>query len=406
MLDISGSMSGSRIRFAKNAIKNLIKKFKSDDHFAFGTFNDNSNNLIPLSSINSDNIEQFIKIIDEINAVGGTELMKGLRNAAKQLESSTNKNKRVIMITDMDYYIDNKDELKSLVKSITEKGIYISILCISPTGNDSLAELVAYERGCNYYVITNSKDIEKHLVKEFNYICFPCNYKQKLTFVSNDMKIKECYGIGKSINTKLEEQVKQYENKYKDKLLKNKEMLNEMKNLLMCCKRRKIKVPNPVCECIYDYLRYQKIKVYETESTFPSDLNYDFNNKTYYSEGGLILIKVLPMDYEDFIPFRCMLILEYQDYYGKHYSQNYNVEFYKNDEKEYYSSRAIEDGISLCYYVSEIKKLFSEQNKRNEDIKNAVKNYIINHLKNNKYSENVEKYTNRLDDIFNNRSNC
>ena len=81
------------------------------------------------------------------------------------METSDKKQKRIIMITDAEYD-DKNDTLLNLVKKcIEEKGISITIIAISSDSNLSLADKLSHFKGCNYFPITNSSDLENFLVK-------------------------------------------------------------------------------------------------------------------------------------------------------------------------------------------------------------------------------------------------
>ena len=51
-------------------------------------------------------------------------------------------------------------------------------------------------RGCNYYFILNEEDMEKYLIKQLNYICFPALYDMKVNFESSDADLIRTIGCG------------------------------------------------------------------------------------------------------------------------------------------------------------------------------------------------------------------
>ena len=95
VLDTSGSMSGTKIEQAKNALKFCINGLNEEDKFDIIAFSSEINRfkgeLIP---VNSDNTAAAINFIDSIVASGGTNINDALLDALK-LEPST-----VVFITD------------------------------------------------------------------------------------------------------------------------------------------------------------------------------------------------------------------------------------------------------------------------------------------------------------------
>jgi len=73
IIDVSGSMSSEdRIKFCKDAVSETVKKLKQNQRITIITFDNYSVQEIPLTPINSLNIDKILSKIDNISAVGGT----------------------------------------------------------------------------------------------------------------------------------------------------------------------------------------------------------------------------------------------------------------------------------------------------------------------------------------------
>ena len=94
----------------------------------------------------------------------------------------------------MEYY-GNKNFIE-LCKEMSDNDIYLTILGISEQFNTVLTENISKIKGCNYYVILNDTDMKKYLIDEFNYICFPLSYNEKLEIISPNIKIRSIIGTG------------------------------------------------------------------------------------------------------------------------------------------------------------------------------------------------------------------
>ena len=317
-LDISGSMSShigpyqkdqkTRNDLSVEAIVKLIDQLKDDDGIAINTFDETSHNIVPFKlkkNLTKENIED----IKRIGPKGNENIYNALKGAMEQLLESTKKNKRIIIITDLWAHDNDLKQFTELFKKcVHQDNIEITIIGISQDANSHLAKIVAYEKGCNYYNVLDDGDLEKYLVKQFNYMCFPYAYNLKINYISNTLKIVECIGAG-------------------DK--KNKENITD------------------ICDI---------------GTVIPSDLKIINNN--IYMEGGLILLKLQQINTD--IDYSCKINLKYNDRNYKEIEQNYiyNVKTEQN-EGDYFSSKAIEKGIALYYYTIMCNNLLNYKNAYN-----------------------------------------
>jgi hypothetical protein len=229
----------NRIETAKECLFKLIDSMNDRMNMALTTFNTFSNVIIPLSP--KSELKSISNKINSISAQGGTDLAVALKGAADCLNESTAKFKRVIIITDG---WDNRPEFMALARELNKKDILITILSIDSSSNSSNYDKLSELKGCNYYFILNEYDMEKYLIKQLNYICFPALYDMKINFISNDAYLIRTIGCGQ-------------ENEKSNKLDENNTPISE-KDLI------------------------------NTTTIFPSDLKVLFGN--YYQEGCLILL--------------------------------------------------------------------------------------------------------------------
>ena len=351
-LDISGSMScpigalqddkKTRNNLSVEAIVKLISQLNDDDGIAINTFDETSHNIVPFKlkkNLTQENIDDVKKIVP----TGNENIYNALEGAMNQLLESTKKNKRIILITDLWAHDSDLKEFKELFKKcVHEKNIEITIIGISQDANSHLAQIVAYEKGCNYYNVLNENDLERYLVKQFNYICFPYAYNLKINFKSDDLKIIECIGAG-------------------DK--KNEDNLNE------------------ICDI---------------GSAVPSELT--IVNDNIFMEGGLILLKLKNQNDSNKNYF-CELTLKYDDRNFKPIEQKYEYEIKNEDNTgDYFSSKSIEKGIGLYYYTVMCNNLLN--------YKNAYKNHSFLDLNNKgdeKYKEECSKQLEKYKVYHNNK---
>ena len=158
-IDISGSMSGSRINIAKKSLIQLIQKLNDEDNITISKFNNKSQQVFPYQKVSELKKTDYIGEIEKLKATGGTNIITAFKEAYKSMTmENCNKNtiRRMIIITDMKAHLDKT--LTEFCEKRAEEGIYISILGISSHFRTDMAELTSHVKGANYVVIKEIKD--------------------------------------------------------------------------------------------------------------------------------------------------------------------------------------------------------------------------------------------------------
>ena len=298
-----------RLTIAKECLFKMINSMNDKVQMALTTFNSESKLVIALSP--KEELKSFSNNINKIQANGGTDLTKALEGAAECLNESTAKFKRVIIITDG---WDNRNNFMDLARKINEKDILITVLSIDPSSNSSLYDKLCELRGCNYYFILNEKDMEKYLIQQFNYICFPALYDLKINFLSEDASLIRTIGCGEKNGTKEPK---------KEKIIPKGELIN-------------------------------------IKSLFPSDIKEYKGN--FYQEGGLILLKIKPKSFTK--NCKIELNLEYTEIEGNKFEKKYEIELNVDEMKNGVEENEIKKGIACYYYNKFYRKMAKFLNKR------------------------------------------
>ena len=292
----------NRLEMAKECLFKLVNSMTDKMQLALTTFDDVSKVIIPLSP--KKEIQSISHVIQGIREGGGTNLAVALEGAANCLNGSKAKFKRVIIITDG---WDNNPRFMELARELNHKNILITILSIDSGSNSQMYEKFSELKGCNYYFILNENDMEKYLVKQLNYICFPVLYDMKINFMSDDAEIIRAIGCGQQ-----NEKSKENENKTAPS--------NELIN---------------------------------AKTLFPSDLK-EMNGK-YYQEGGLILLKIKPKSLEK--DCKITINLKYDELEGNHFENNYEINFNVNEMKNGAESIEMKKGLAMYYFTKFIRKI-------------------------------------------------
>ena len=407
-IDISGSMSGSRINMAKKSLIQLIQKLNDDDNIAISKFNNNSQPIFKYQKVSELKKTDYASEIEKLHANGGTDILKAFEGAYNlMINNNGNQNqvRRMIIITDMEDRVD--EELTKFCEKIAKEGIYVTILGISNEFRTDLAELTSNIKGANYVVIKESKDIIKYLVEDFEYLCFQNASDLSFEVITPYIRIERIVGSGKeSVEQMYEkgawnlEQHKFYTDDFKQKIF----------FLLLYFKRKDMILPKPfifiLCEFLVPGVKKEITKLL---TSFPSQLKVLGENKIYV-EGGMVLLRLdkSSIRNENLMKFE----LNYQnEIENKKESVELEYSFKKEiiEKPNYFSDSKIETALSLFYFGKfnrRFMKICNNENKKkkyNKDYikrpefikeKENIKKFLKEHLnseKNDNINEEMEK---------------
>ena len=373
-IDISGSMSGSRIEMAKKSLIQLIQKLNDEDNITISKFNNISEKVFPYQKVSELKKQDYATEINKLKASGGTNILRAFIGAYNLITNDIkNKNKirRMIIITDMEDEVDAS--LTKFCEKISKEGIYITILGISNSFRTDLAELTSHIKGANYVVIKESKDINKYLVEDFEYLCFQNASDLTLEVTSPYIKIERIVGSGK-------EGVEEIYDKKGWNLEEHKFYSDDFKKkiffLLLYFKRKNWLLPKPFIFTLSEFMvPGVKKEISKIISSFPSQLKFLEGNKIYV-EGGMILLRLdkASIKNENMMKFEIKYKNEMND---KKESVDIEYSFKKEliEKPDYFSDNKIETALGLFYFAKFNRRFMKICNKENKK-KKYDKNYI------------------------------
>ncbi|MCK5003614.1 MAG: VWA domain-containing protein [Candidatus Aminicenantes bacterium] len=122
VLDISGSMSGKKLEKAKGAIKFCITNLRRGDRFEVIKFSTEAEGLFnALKPVNGSTRERAIRFINDLRAIGGTNVEEALAGALK-MKKDKSRPYIVVFITDGKPTIGETDENK-IIRMIREQNV-------------------------------------------------------------------------------------------------------------------------------------------------------------------------------------------------------------------------------------------------------------------------------------------
>ncbi|KAF7811810.1 E3 ubiquitin-protein ligase WAV3-like [Senna tora] len=102
VLDISGSMAGTKLALLKRAMGFVIQNLGSNDRLSVIAFSSTARRLFPLCRMSDSGRQQALQAVNSLVANGGTNIAEGLRKGAKIMEDRKEKNPvaSIILLSD------------------------------------------------------------------------------------------------------------------------------------------------------------------------------------------------------------------------------------------------------------------------------------------------------------------
>ncbi|MFQ5483996.1 MAG: VWA domain-containing protein [Desulfobacterales bacterium] len=173
VLDRSGSMKGSKIKNARQAVLNLLSNLSSKDRFALITYSDGVSRITDLQKVSDVNRKQLETFIRSVRTGGGTNLGAGLQTGINVLLSAGHNGNsgKVILISDglANKGITSHQVLGNIAGIAAEKEFAISTVGVGIDFNEQLMTKIADNGAGNYYYLENPEAFAEVVQKEFFY---------------------------------------------------------------------------------------------------------------------------------------------------------------------------------------------------------------------------------------------
>lgn len=156
VIDVSGSMSGTRISTAKEALKGFVQQLSSEDMACLVKFNSSAS---VVSDFTSDK-DVLNNAVSKLYASGGTNVNAGLIKALGlyDKQESSDRKKVIVLLCDGDV---NYSE--TTINQCIEKGISIYTVNVGAKSSGTYLKTMSEKTGGEYYYCTSTDSIEEAL---------------------------------------------------------------------------------------------------------------------------------------------------------------------------------------------------------------------------------------------------
>ena len=157
VLDVSGSMSGQKLDYAKQALHQLIERVGKSDRFGLVTYESSAGLSIPLAASSGGAAARWHRQVDALDASGGTNIAEGLELGLAQLaKRDPGRNARVLLLSDGQATVGDTsmEGLRGRAQRFMRAEHVLSTLGIGDDFNEDVMTKIAETGTGNFYYLS------------------------------------------------------------------------------------------------------------------------------------------------------------------------------------------------------------------------------------------------------------
>lgn len=155
VMDRSGSMSGTKLEYAKEAAARSVEMLREGDTLGFIAFDDRPWEIIEAAPLNDQ--ESAVESILSVGPGGGTEIYTSLAAAYEKLSPLKLQRKHIILLTDGQSATSN--DYQTLIENGTKELITVSTVAVGQDADRALLESLAEMGGGTFYDVQDESTI-------------------------------------------------------------------------------------------------------------------------------------------------------------------------------------------------------------------------------------------------------
>jgi len=173
VIDRSGSMSGEKLAYVRQAALHVIDLLDNRDRAALVAYDDQVNLLSPSLPASPANKTLLRNLVQEIRSGGMTNLSGGWMEGCQQIAAHLNGGQsisRALLLTDglANVGITDDEELQYHARQLHQRGVATSTFGVGQGFNEHLLEGMANQGGGQFYFIEHPRDIPTIFAREMS----------------------------------------------------------------------------------------------------------------------------------------------------------------------------------------------------------------------------------------------
>lgn len=196
VLDRSGSMGGSKIALAKQALLQALRMLRPSDRFAVVFYDHQIDLVVPSTLATSEAVENAVRQVEAIQARGNTDLGGGWLRGCEQVAQHLDGRQigKCVLLTDglANQGITNEAELERHARELSTRGVATSTLGLGDDFNEVLLERMADAGRGHFYRIETAVQIADTLMGELG---------ETLEIVARDAAVRVKAGASVHVST-------------------------------------------------------------------------------------------------------------------------------------------------------------------------------------------------------------
>jgi Ca-activated chloride channel family protein len=170
VLDISGSMTGQKLAYAKRALHQLIGRITSQDRFGLVSYESGAEVVVPLQSPDRSSVARWHRAVDALETAGGTNMSAGLDLGLAQLARSERRGRMARVLLLSDGHANEGDSslrgLQSRARKFVQNENVLTTMGIGDDFNEDLMTSLADAGTGNFYYLSRIDMIGRYFDAE------------------------------------------------------------------------------------------------------------------------------------------------------------------------------------------------------------------------------------------------
>lgn len=205
VIDISGSMSGSKIQLVKETLLFLVSELKDIDRLSLIVFDQSYDKLTHLCPMTEANKEKYKNIINSIHTRGSTNIKDPLREALNILytREQINDTSAVMLLTDgQDNCGNNATNIREMMTTMDkhlksrDMDYTVHTFGYGQDHDETILNSIAEFQNGNFYYIESNKYVDECFLTCLSQLMTVIGKKAEIqVFTGSDIKIKKKFGL-------------------------------------------------------------------------------------------------------------------------------------------------------------------------------------------------------------------